>query len=172
MRFAVALIAATLAEQAQATTVYTQTISFNFLFHNGLSYKHVSGTADFGYNSNNGYEPSIPFSINWMGDEPPHGPLIASQYNGQQFQIYDGSSFGLVLSPQKLTGEPNQSFAFTYDGQTFRTSYKNGAWVGSQVPPSAVPETGQWAMLIAGFGLAGSTLRRKRAVVRPAAEAV
>ena len=31
-------------------------------------------------------------------------------------------------------------------------------------PAAAVPEPGTWAMLIAGFGLVGATIRRRRAL--------
>ena len=35
--------------------------------------------------------------------------------------------------------------------------------LGAATPVSAVPEPATWAMMIAGFGLAGSALRRRRA---------
>ncbi|MFQ3596280.1 MAG: PEPxxWA-CTERM sorting domain-containing protein [Sphingomonadaceae bacterium] len=37
-----------------------------------------------------------------------------------------------------------------------------GAWVGEPLDPEIVPEPGVWAMLIAGLGLVGSRLRRRR----------
>lgn len=46
-----------------------------------------------------------------------------------------------------------------YNSQGF-----NGVWdfAGSSVVTSGVPEPAAWAMMIVGFGLAGSTLRRRR----------
>jgi hypothetical protein len=35
-------------------------------------------------------------------------------------------------------------------------------------PPPAIPEPASWAMLIAGFGLTGAALRRRRAAVTSA----
>ena len=35
-------------------------------------------------------------------------------------------------------------------------------------PPSAVPEPATWAMMITGFGLAGTALRRRNRALAPA----
>ena len=163
MRFAVALIAAALAGQADAATVYTKTISFNFLFHNGLPVKHLTGTATFDYTIPDGYEANIPFTVNWTGDVPNFGPLYAtSETGGQSFGIGDGASFGMRLEPGTPNGS-HQSVAFLFSGSQFVTSYKNGAWFGSSVPPSAVPEPASWAMMLSGLSLVGLWRRKKLA---------
>lgn len=38
-------------------------------------------------------------------------------------------------------------------------------YIGTQVPGSTVPEPASWAMLIAGFGLVGAAMRRRKAAL-------
>jgi len=40
-------------------------------------------------------------------------------------------------------------------------SHSGGEWLGGQIFGAAVPEPATWAMMIAGFGLAGGMLRRR-----------
>lgn len=72
-----------------------------------------------------------------------------------------------------ITGNPSaaQSFAGTFTGtgapQTLIISSLNGGTGGvvlDNIRVSAVPEAGTWAMLIAGFGMAGAAMRRRRAI--------
>ncbi|CAN7294621.1 PEPxxWA-CTERM sorting domain-containing protein [Phenylobacterium sp. LjRoot164] len=75
--------------------------------------------------------------------------------------LFDFAKYGVKISTTGLTAD-RMSFgyppgAFKPDGATdfvLRLDYL--------VPGSAVPEPATWAMMIAGFGLAGATLRRRR----------
>lgn len=57
-----------------------------------------------------------------------------------------------------------------FDGATFNpTSYEAGIYDAIAIgtggrSPSAAPEPASWALMIAGFGLAGASLRRRRSV--------
>jgi hypothetical protein len=53
------------------------------------------------------------------------------------------------------------------DGISFAESYPSvGTWTTTTLAdPSAAPEPAAWALMIAGFGLAGTALRRRRAVM-------
>lgn len=62
-----------------------------------------------------------------------------------------GVAFGGLAKSIDFGGTANQS---GFDNITF----------GSSTPGSAVPEPATWAMMIAGFGMAGATLRRRRQV--------
>lgn len=61
--------------------------------------------------------------------------------------VFDHSCFNRYNNMQDVCapGEPGQNFAFRVSG--------------------VVPEPATWAMMIGGFGLAGATLRRRRAIV-------
>jgi hypothetical protein len=65
-------------------------------------------------------------------------------------------------------GLASLTFAFT---QNNLQDGEPGAIGGSftlSTPPSAIPEPASWAMLIAGFGLSGAALRRRRAATAAA----
>jgi hypothetical protein len=53
-------------------------------------------------------------------------------------------------------------FAGTFTSLSFTDTSEN--WHGFTVGVGAVPEPQSWAMLIAGFGLVGATMRRRRSV--------
>ncbi len=53
-------------------------------------------------------------------------------------------------------------FAGTFTSLSFTDTSEN--WHGFTVGIGAVPEPQSWAMLIAGFGLVGATMRRRRSV--------
>ncbi len=67
-----------------------------------------------------------------------------------------GSGGDLYLDADKNTGLTNmRDSAFTYD-------YNQGLVTGFNDGVAGVPEPATWAMLIAGFGLVGGAMRRRR----------
>jgi hypothetical protein len=73
------------------------------------------------------------------------------------FDLYGPTLFsGTTAAPTFLTGvfDMNQGFPFGPDVRLVIADPGNGAGV--------IPEPATWAMLIAGFGLVGSALRRRR----------
>jgi hypothetical protein len=66
--------------------------------------------------------------------------------------IYDLSGNSLLTAAGGLHWDGDLSLAYTYD-------------TAIVPPPTAVPEPATWAMLIAGFGLTGAALRRRRGAV-------
>lgn len=73
-------------------------------------------------------------------------PGYNDPYGGPSYSAYvqDHSCFNRYSNPAEMcgAGEPGLNFAFRVDG--------------------AVPESSTWAMMIAGFGVAGTTLRYRR----------
>lgn len=69
--------------------------------------------------------------------------------------------FGILLNRGQVSGSKFSTLYFGYDDQIGRTDDNHDDFiVMAQV--AAVPEPGTWAMLIAGFVLVGSLLRRRR----------
>jgi hypothetical protein len=81
------------------------------------------------------------------------GGVGASDSNGLQFDLY---------GPQLFTG-PLSAPTFTLSTFNMTTS---GGDPRATLTIAAVPEAGTWAMMIAGFGLMGAGLRRRRATVQ------
>ena len=76
-------------------------------------------------------------------------------------------NFGYFGDPD----HPSYSYALSADGSTHinpRTGLPVLTVLTSEGPSSlaAVPEPASWAMMVAGFGLAGATMRRRRSAVR------
>lgn len=80
-----------------------------------------------------------------------------------------GSSFAAYCSPCTVGEQQaaiDEAAAFLTGPTTFTGTYSLGADSGSGTfNIAAVPEPGAWALMIAGFGLAGATLRRRRAAL-------
>lgn len=103
---------------------------------------------------------------------------------GGQNNCHSGSSGGVVMGQDAGGGEFTLNFAnaintvnisdpwvryqsLSYGGSTI--SSKKGGFVQGQdsgmgMPVAWVPEPGTWALMIGGFGLAGASLRRRRAL--------
>lgn len=73
-----------------------------------------------------------------------------SHINGDPFSTFTGSFVG--------TGSDTLTF-------TSLTNQNNGGVVLDAISVSAAPEPATWLMMIAGFGIIGASLRRKRATV-------
>lgn len=80
--------------------------------------------------------------------------------------------FGIFLGADQLSGAAVSTFYLGYDDQINRQDDDHDDMIIRAVVSSvrtAVPEPATWAMLLAGFGLVGGALRRrKRAAVMPA----
>ena len=118
------------------------------------------------------------------GNAAPLSILLASNADSITFTSgsFDGgtifadffSSTGALVATRSFTGSGYSIFSFsglgTFRGITFRDN-SDGAGVRFQnfsynsVAAGGVPEPASWAMMIAGFGLAGTAMRR-RATVR------
>ncbi|HEU4652327.1 MAG TPA: PEPxxWA-CTERM sorting domain-containing protein [Croceibacterium sp.] len=74
--------------------------------------------------------------------------------------------FGIFLGPDQLGGSLVDTFYFGYDDQVTGQDddYDDLIIRATLVSPStnAVPEPATWALLVAGFGVAGAALRRRR----------
>lgn len=85
-------------------------------------------------------------------------------------QTGGGAQFGWIIGERAPDGEEFANPAYA-GGQAFGSSDQGQTWSirGVDRPlrtwmTAAVPEPASWAMLIAGFGLVGSAVRRQRAV--------
>ena len=72
--------------------------------------------------------------------------------------------FGIFLGPDQQSGAALTTFYFGYDDQiTGRDDdYDDLIIRATVVARNAVPEPATWALLLAGFGLAGAGLRSRR----------
>jgi hypothetical protein len=86
--------------------------------------------------------------------------------NGSQF--YGMSGAGLGLSLAQCNFNPRCETLFFGGGSAFSTVLDghDGSFTLATAPmgpPGGVPEPASWALMIAGFGLAGAALRRRKA---------
>lgn len=85
--------------------------------------------------------------------------------SGKSYDIF--AAFNLIAVPGTLTGSltmdslNTSTIGFDAPGGTFTS--QSGQFLGL-AQTAAVPEPATWAMLIAGFGLAGAALRRRTAL--------
>lgn len=70
--------------------------------------------------------------------------------------------FGIFLKAGQTTGTGVTEFIFGYDDFIRGADDNHDDFMVRAVVTSAVPEPGTWAMIIAGFGIVGSLLRRRR----------
>lgn len=95
-----------------------------------------------------------------------YGPLLGEPAKLLGPMAYSGIYQGpLVLDLSAFDGlKVNLKFQFASDyGVTGHGIQLDNLKVTGLVPVSAVPEPATWAMMIAGFGLMGTALRRRRA---------
>lgn len=77
------------------------------------------------------------------------GTIIRLGTDGSRETIYDG-----LVVPTGLTVGP--------DGALYVTNFSPAPGIGQVLRIAAVPEPASWAMLVTGFGLCGTVLRRQR----------
>jgi hypothetical protein len=109
------------------------------------------------------------------------GVIVGGVYDGQVVVNNNDGTLGL-LDPTKLDGDPTQYMIIASGGtrgdfvspdrsngtlfiaelnDVTRLSCGPGCSIGG--PPPGAPEPAAWALMIAGFGLTGAALRRRRA---------
>jgi hypothetical protein len=186
MRFAylTAIAALSIGAAAPAATVI-QTFGFNISTPGpGFPQGTFKGTASFSYDDaqpfgfrNSRQQADIPFDLLLYRTPIGFAPDSASYYaelNGamrccqlEEF-VVRAQDYRLYFRVASYDGEQPSADVFVIrDGGSFTTyqsSYFKATLDG--IVPSAAPEPGAWAMLLAGFGLTGSALRRTRAVTR------
>ena len=127
----------------------------------------VSGRFTFTYDNAAFITPPSPAGLAISGFNAPfNGPALFTFNKGNNFLLV-GNNIGLV----SYTVSPNTpGFGFFIQnpgGAPIINSlvYSTGGgqvWTSSRVTVAAVPEPAAWAMMIAGFGLAGAALRTAR----------
>ena len=72
-----------------------------------------------------------------------------------------------ITPPPKEGAGGGGGFALRSEGPSFDGGLPDGddQQTGGRLPAGAVPEPATWAMMIAGFGMAGAMMRRRRPVV-------
>ena len=130
---------------AIAPTVWNGTTNITTLISGGF------------YNADNQFEAAGPMATTT--------PAAGTQTPGAALKAYSGSStaapYGSVFSKVWLVGASSVNTAHD-------DSFKLASIIVTTATP-AVPEPATWAMMIAGFGLVGASLRRRRAGETPLA---
>lgn len=114
---------------------------------------HVLGLAGFLYPAGSSVRPQIELGSAF-------GSGFIAQFIDEDGVFHDESKFQpSVFSPFFEITAPNGSY-----GNEYPTPGFNGIWdfAGSSVKIMGVPEPASWAMMIAGLGLVGAALRRRR----------
>lgn len=114
----------------------------------------------------------VDFDSSSFESEPESFSLTYSNRLGTELFLTSGKSydifaaFNLIVVPGTLTGSVTMdslntsTIGFEAPGGTFTS--ESGEFLGL-AQTAAVPEPATWALLIAGFGMVGSTLRRRTA---------
>ncbi|WP_293680143.1 PEPxxWA-CTERM sorting domain-containing protein, partial [uncultured Phenylobacterium sp.] len=111
------------------------------------------------------FRPTDSFSMSF--DELLQGSTLVSA--GGTYDVFASFSPAVALNGHDadVTMDFSQTatFGITPDDPGVKFTSASGALLGSAQTMAAVPEPGTWALMIAGFGLAGAGLRRRRAAL-------
>ena len=111
-----------------------------------------------------------------LGDDGGHmagaSDVLWNFSQATSLSMYSIGMIGSVLAPDAnvygagvIDGQLVADGFYQYQGSTMQVNWAQAApGLLSFTPPSGAPEPATWAMLIMGFGLAGSALRRRRAL--------
>ena len=158
-----AAVAALASVPAQAA-VNTPVPSDNYITVNGLDWAWASpcaatgsgscGTVDFSYQGSQGWR--IPTLEEFLAR--PEYTAFGSKCASAYFSQYNHCDFG--------DGAAGYIFDYGYGVLPNGSSVYSDSWVvrSESAVPGGVPEAATWAMMIAGFGMVGASLRRRSAV--------
>lgn len=166
----------TLIAGSSSAAIVTQTFALTASgFEAGAPVEPVTGLFTFTYDQAAILTPPSAIGLTVSGFNVAYnGPALFQYTKGSNLLIV-GNNVGLgsfTVSP----ATPGFGFAITNVSTTptvssFTYSADGHLWHASNISLTAVPEPGTWALLIAGFGLAGAGLRlarRSRASALPA----
>lgn len=84
----------------------------------------------------------------------------------REFSLSSSGAGTVYLQADNKTKAMNSRFsAYSYDWDRTTTNYGQGLVTGFNVAAAAVPEPATWALMLVGFGVTGSALRRTRRTV-------
>ncbi len=120
-------------------------------------------------------EPETPFSVapspkpaSPDAPEPPLPPVFTGSSGGTPIFVESGSSGGGSSgggSTSSGGGSTSSGGTSTSSGGTSTSSGGTSSSSGGEPPPPIVPEPATWLMMLAGFGLVGTMLRRRTGVL-------
>lgn len=136
---------------------------------NGRNITFDIGAYDFVVVNVKGSAPVLPSGTNWNGgdDASTLGANVIWNFYEATTIGFNGQFKGSVLAPNAIATFSNSPITgtavfaeFNQGGEVHMANFGGYTFT----PPPGVPEPATWAMMILGFGAAGSMIRRRRAV--------
>jgi hypothetical protein len=85
----------------------------------------------------------------------------------REFSLSSSGAGTVYFQADNKSTTMNSRFsAYSYDWDRTRTNYGQGLVTGFNVAAAAVPEPATWAMMVVGFGVVGTGMRRRKVSVR------
>lgn len=138
-------------------------------------------TGEYGYvtlassNANTGNTITLPYSAYslsiYIGSIDPSNK-ITFNFKGGGSEAFLGSTLTNPANGNQSGDLQNRRFFFSFNGQQVESVTLNtgqNSFEFDNVAVSGVPEPGVWALMIAGFGMMGAALRRRRSALGVAA---
>ena len=174
-----ALLSAEAASAAVVTRTYSFTASnFTASFGNPIPYQTVTGSITLSFdNSQDHFQSSagviaanmsIPFNLPIKFNYYKSIDSLTIGGNGDAVSMTGRTNdFGLSIGNASGPSHGSLYSAFSYAASSQNDFYRAGSLTITSAPasPNAIPEPATWAMMIAGFGMAGGILRKR--AVRP-----